>query len=293
MEDGIVKAISGDGTIRAAIASTTHLVADARKRHNLSYTATAALGRALTGAALVSSVVAKRGQVSMKFSGNGPLGKVVVDASSKGTVRGYVENPAVELPLNSLGNFDVGSAIGSSGYLHVTVDHGFGTPYTSTVELSSGEVGEDINRYLVASEQAGSVVILGTHLGAKGVEAAGGLIVQLLPDHTEETICKIENNITTFGTFTFLMRRGMSLDDILHRILDGFEVRPLTGVEPLCFDCRCTQERFREALTLLDERELLEMAEDPGQAEGRCHFCNQFYYVNRDSLLDLARRKNG
>jgi molecular chaperone Hsp33 len=158
--------------------------------------------------------------------------------------------------------------------------------------LSSGEVGEDINRYLVTSEQAGSVVILGTHLNSKGVEAAGGLIVQLLPDHTEDTICKIENNITTFGTFTFLMRRGMSLHDILNRILDGFEVRPLTGVEPLSFECRCTQERFTEALTILDKRELLEMADDPGQAEGRCHFCNQFYYVNRDSLLDLARRKN-
>lgn len=227
----------------------------------------------------------------MKFQGNGPLGRVVVDASHKGTVRGYVENPQVELPLNSLGNFDVGGAIGNTGYLHVVVDHGFGRPYTSTVELSSGEVGEDINRYLVNSEQTGSIVILGTHLNSKGVEAAGGLIVQLLPDHTEETICKIENNITTFGTFTFLMRRGMSLHDILNRILDGFEVRPLTAVEPLRFLCRCTQERFMDALTILDKSDLLEMAEEEGQAEGRCHWCNQYYYVGRESLLDLARRK--
>lgn len=291
MEDGIVKAISSDGALRAVIATTTNLVEDARLRHQLSYTATAALGRALTGAALVSSVVAKRGSVSMKFQGNGPLGKVVVDASHKGTVRGYVENPQVELPLNSLGNFDVGAAIGNNGYLHVTVDHGFGRPYTSTVELSSGEVGEDINRYLVNSEQTGSVVILGTHLNAKGVEAAGGLIVQLLPDHTEETICKIENNITTFGTFTFLMRRGMSLHDILKRILDGFEVQPLTDVEPLAFHCRCTHERFVEALTILDKSDLLEMAEEEGQAEGRCHFCNTYYTVGRDRLLDLVKRK--
>ncbi len=292
MEDGIVKAISSDGTIRAVIAATTKVVSDARERHNLSFTATAALGRALTGAALVSSVVAKRGQLSMKFQGDGPLGKVVVDATHKGTVRGYVENPQVELPLNSLGNIDVGAAIGSKGYLHVTVDHGFGRPYTSTVELTSGEVGEDINRYLVASEQAGSVVILGTHLDANGVEAAGGLIVQLLPDHTEETICKIENNIAQFGSFTFLMSRGMSLDDIMHRILDGFEVRPLTGIEPLKFLCQCTRERFVEALTILGPRELIEMAEEEGQAEGRCHFCNQLYHVSKDNLLDIARRKN-
>ncbi len=291
MEDGILKAISSDGTLRAVIASTTNLVEEARRRHQLSFTATAALGRALTGAALVSSVVAKRGSVSMKFQGDGPLGKVVVDASHKGTVRGYVDNPLIELPLNSLGNFDVGAAIGSSGFLHVTVDHGFGRPYTSTVELSSGEVGEDINRYLVSSEQTGSVVIIGAHLNEKGVEAAGGLIVQLLPDHTEDTICKIENNVSTFGTFTFLMRRGMNLHDILKRILDGFEVQPLTDVEPLGFSCRCTHDRFVEALTILDKTDLLEMAEEEGQAEGRCHFCNAFYYVGRDRLLDLVRRK--
>jgi molecular chaperone Hsp33 len=290
MEDSIFKAISSDGTIRAVIASTTNLVEEARQRHALSFTAAAALGRALTGAALVSSVVAKRGAVSMKFQGDGPLGKVVVDASHKGTVRGYVENPQVELPLNSLGNFDVGGAIGSNGYLHVTVDHGFGRPYTSTVELCSGEVGEDINRYLVNSEQTGSVVILGTHLNSRGVEAAGGLIVQLLPDHTDDTICQIENNITTFGTFTFLMRRGMSLHDILNRILDGFEVQPLTE-EPLSFMCRCTEERFVEALTILPKSDLIEMAEAEGQAEGRCHFCNAFYKVGRDRLMDLVRRK--
>src|SRR5688572_8458635 len=122
MDDGIVKAISSDGTVRVVIATTSRLVEDARLRHGLSFTATAALGRALTGAALVAAVVAKRGSVSMKFSGSGPLGKVVVDASPKGKVRGYVENPEIELPLNSLGNFDVGGAVGQSGYLHVTVD---------------------------------------------------------------------------------------------------------------------------------------------------------------------------
>src|SRR5438874_7439595 len=140
MEDGILKAISADGTIRAAIAITTHLVEEARRRHQLSYTATAALGRALTGGALLSSMVAKQGQVTLKFQGNGPLGKVMVDASPEGTVRGFVENPQVELPLNSLGNFDVGRGVGTTGYLHVTIDQGMGMPYSSTVELASGEI---------------------------------------------------------------------------------------------------------------------------------------------------------
>jgi molecular chaperone Hsp33 len=289
MEDGILRAISGDGTIRAVIASTTNLVEDARKRHKLSFTATAALGRALTAGALLAPVLARDGQVMLKFQGNGPIGRMFVDASPKGTVRGYVDHGEVELPLNSLGNFDVGGAVGKTGYLHVTIDHGFGRPHQSTVELASGEIGEDINRYLVTSDQTGSVVVVGAHLSRDGVEAAGGLIVQLLPDHTEETICKIENNITTFGTFTFLMRRGMTLEAILHRILSGFDVQPIGEVRPLAFACKCSSDRFVEALKVLDKKDLISMAEEDGQAEGRCHFCNEFYYVNKEGLLDLAR----
>jgi molecular chaperone Hsp33 len=289
MTDGILRAISSDGTIRAVIATTTELVGHARLRHHLSYTATAALGRALTGGALLAPLAARDGQVCLKFQGNGPLGKVMVDASPKGTIRGYVENPTLELPLNSLGNFDVGTAIGKTGYLHVTVDPGFGRPHTSTVELVSGEVGEDINRYLVTTEQTGSLVVVGTHLSAKGVEAAGGLIVQLLPDHTEEIICKIENNITTFGTFTFLMRRGMNLQSMLSRILNGFNIQPITEVLPLTFACKCSDERFLEALKVLPKQDLISLAEESGQAEGRCHFCNEFYYVGKERLLDMAK----
>lgn len=289
MKDGILKAISRDGTIRAVIATTTDLVECARRRHELSFTATAALGRALTAGVLLTPLVARDGQVLLKFQGNGPLGKMLIDASPKGTVRGFVENPQVELPLNSLGNFDVGAAVGKTGYLHVTIDHGFGRPHTSTVELASGEIGEDVNRYLVNSDQTGSIVVVGTHLNNRGVEAAGGLIVQLLPDHTEETICKIENNITTFGTFTFLMRRGMDLEAILSRILNGFQVQPLTQVEALAFACKCSNERFVEALKVLGREDLLSMAEQDGRAEGRCHFCNEYYYVGKDRLLDLAR----
>jgi len=288
MEDGILKAISTDGSIRAIIASTTHLVADARHKHNLSFTATAALGRALTGGILLAPLVARQGQVTLKFQGNGPLGKLFVDASPKGTVRGYLENPQVELPLNSLGNFDVGEAVGHTGYLHVTIDQGFGLSHTSTVELATGEIGEDINQYLVNSNKTGSLVIIGTHLNSQGVEAAGGLIVQLLPDHTEETICQIENNVSTFGTFTFLMRRGMTLEQILERILEGFTLQTVMPEHPVSFQCKCSDERFFEALKVLERNDLVSMAEKEGQAEGRCHFCNQFYYVGKERLLDLA-----
>lgn len=289
MQDGILKAMTVDGSIRAVIATTTDAVACAREKHELSYTASAALGRAMTSGLLLAQLMTRQGQVTLKFKGNGPLGRVLVDAQPNGRVRGYVDNPQVELPLNSLGNFDVGGAIGDSGYMHVMIDHGFGRPYSSTVELASGEIGEDVNRFLVNSDQAGSIVVVGVHLSKKGVEAAGGLIIQLLPDHTEETICQIENNITTFGTFTFLMRRGMGLEEILKRILTGFEVRILTDMEPVEFYCKCSKERFVEALKILSKKEILSMAEEDGQAEGRCHFCNEFYYVGKDRLLDLAR----
>ncbi|MBX9769831.1 MAG: Hsp33 family molecular chaperone HslO, partial [Candidatus Obscuribacterales bacterium] len=168
-----------------------------------------------------------------------------------------------------------------------------GMPYCSTVELSSGEVGEDINRYLVNSEQTGSIVIVGCHITSRGVEAAGGLLVQLLPEHTEETICKIENNVSTFGTFTFLMRRGMSLNQILERILTGFEICPLGEVMPVSFHCKCSNERFYEALKVLGRSDLIAMAEEDGQAEGRCHFCNQTYLVGKDGLLALAQASGG
>ena len=289
IKDGILKAMSADGTIRAIIASTTDLVECARVRHDLSFTATAALGRALTAGVLLAPILAREGQVALKFNGNGPLGRIFVDASPRGTVRGFVDHPRVELPLNSLGNFDVGQAVGHTGYLHVTIDHGFGTPHMSTVELVSGEIGEDVNRYLVSSDQTGSIVVVGTHLTKQGVEAAGGLIVQLLPDHTEETIQKIENNIATFGTFTFLMRRGMSLENILQRILSGFEVVSLAPESPVSFYCKCSQERFVEALRLLPSSEIMSMAEEDGQAEGRCQFCNSLYLVEKQGLLELAR----
>jgi molecular chaperone Hsp33 len=285
--DGILKAVATDGSLRAVIATTTHLVAYARQKHQLSFTATATLGRALTAGLLLAPLITRQGQVALKFQGNGPLGKVFVDASPEGTVRGYVENPQVELPLNTIGNFDVGAAVGKNGYLHVTIDKGFGYPYSSTVDLASGEIGEDVNNYLVNSDQAGSIVLVGVHLNSQGVEAAGGLIVQLLPDHTEETICRIENNISTFGSFTFLMQQGMSLEKILARILDGFTLQIITPMHPVSFQCKCSAQRFYEALKVIDRAELIAMAEE-GQAEGRCHFCNQYYYIDKDSLTALA-----
>lgn len=286
MDDGSLSAFDVQGTIRATIVSSTHLVEEARNRHKLSFTATAALGRAMTGAALVLPVVARRGRLTMKFQGDGPLGKVVVDASSKGIVTGYVENPRIELPLNSLGNLDVGAAIGNRGYLHVTADAGFGA-HTSTVELASGEVGEDLNKYLVSCQDAGSILIVGVHLSRQGVEAAGGLLIQLLPDHTEETICKLENNLASFGSFTFLMRRGMNMEEILRRGLQGFDLHDLSPIQPLRFDCRCSTERFIQALRGMDKQELLEMAEQ-GEAEGRCQFCNAVYHVASERLMDIA-----
>ena len=289
MQDQFLKAISSDGSIRVIIATTTNLVEEARLRHQLSHTATAALGRALTAGALLTPLVSRHGQIVLQFKGNGPLGIVFVDAYPTGIVRGYVEHPEVELPLNILGNYDVGSAIGNCGILQVTIDHGFGVLQTSTCELISGEVGEDVNRYLCNSEQLGSIVVVGTHLNNDKVEASGGFIIQLLPDHTEDTICKLENNIATFGTFTNLMLKGLDLESILERIINGFKMLPFEERKHLIFACKCSQERFNQAITLFGRDEILDMAEIDGGAQGKCQFCNEDYYLSKDELINLAQ----
>ncbi len=289
MQDQFLKAMSSDGSIRVVIATTTNLVEEARSRHKLSNTAAAALGRALTAGVLLTPLVSRQGQIVLQFKGNGPLGTVFVDAYPSGIVRGYVDHPQVELPLNFLGNYDVGSAIGRNGILQVTIDHGFGVVQTSSCELFSGEVGEDINRYLCNSEQLGSIVVVGTHLNSSHVEAAGGFIIQLLPDHTEDTICKLENNIATFGTFTNLMLKGLSLEEILGRIINGFKILPFEETKLLYFACKCSKERFNQAIALFGRDEILDMAQIDGGASGKCQFCSEDYYLTKDELINLAQ----
>mgnify|MGYP001800742725 FL=1 len=198
MADQLIRATAADGGIRVVGVTTTQTVETARGRHGLSYVATAALGRAMTaGLLLVSSMKKAESRVNLRVKGSGPIGGLMVDAGLDGTVRGYVEKPEVEMPPNADGKLDVGGAIGREGYIYVVRDVGVGQPYTSTVELITGEIGDDLTHYLASSEQTPSALVLGVFVGAEGVEAAGGLLLQVLPQaaRDEVLISQLESRI--------------------------------------------------------------------------------------------------
>jgi molecular chaperone Hsp33 len=198
MVDQLIRATAADGGIRAVGVITTRLAEEARQRHRLSYVATAALGRTMSaGLLLASSMKRSDARVNIRVRGNGPLGGILVDAGLDGTVRGYVDNPDIELPPNSIGKLDVGGAVGHEGFLYVVRDMGYGYPYSSTVELVSGEIGDDITHYLVNSEQTPSALMLGVFVSAEGVTASGGLLLQVLPKaaRDEALIEKLESRV--------------------------------------------------------------------------------------------------
>ncbi|HEY9625227.1 MAG TPA: Hsp33 family molecular chaperone HslO [Crinalium sp.] len=290
MADQLVRATAADGGIRAVGVITTRLAEEARQRHNLSYVATAALGRTMSaGLLLASSMKRVESRVNIRVKGNGPLGGILVDAGQDGTVRGYVDNPDIELPPNAKGKLDVGGAVGSDGYLYVVRDVGYGYPYSSTVELVSGEIGEDVTHYLVSSEQTPSALVLGVFVGAEGVTASGGLLVQVLPKaaRDESLVEKLESRIAKLSGFTPLLQAGKSLHQMFEDLLGdmGLEIFPETQM--LRFHCGCSFDRVLGALKMLGQDELRDMIEKDDGAEATCHFCNEVYQANSEELEKL------
>ena len=287
MADKLIRATAADNGIRAVGVITTRLTEEARRRHNLSYVATAALGRTMTaGLLLVSSMKKAESRVNIRFEGNGPLGSILVDAGLDGTVRGYVQNPEVELPPNDQGKLDVGGAVGKDGYLYVIRDVGFGYPYSSTVELISGEIGEDIANYLVTSEQTPSALLLGGFVGADGVTAAGGLLLQVLPKaaRDESLVALLESRLSKLSGFTPLLRAGKSLNDIMDDMLGDLGLTIMPESQLVRFSCRCSFDRVLGALKMLGEAELQDMIEKDEGAEATCQFCNEVYQATESEL---------
>ncbi len=235
MADQLIRATAAEGGIRAVGVITTRLTEEARQRHNLSYVATAALGRTMSAGLLLASNMKRPGsRVNIRIKGNGPLAGILVDAGLDGTVRGYVDNPGVELPPNAKGKLDVGGAVGRDGYLYVVRDVGYGYPYTSTVELVSGEIGDDVTHYLVTSEQTPSALVLGVFVGAEGVTASGGLLIQVLPKaaRDEALIQTLESRVAALSGFTPLLQAGKTLPEILEQLLGdmGLVILPETQI---------------------------------------------------------------
>lgn len=295
MADQLIRATAADGGIRIVGVVTTRLVEDARQRHQLSYVGTAALGRAMTaGLLLVSSMKRPESRVNIRIRGDGPLGGVLVDAGLDGTVRGYVDDPTVDLPLTDSGMLDVGGAVGRNGYLYVVRDVGYGYPYSSTVELISGEIGEDLTYYLATSEQTPSALALGVFVDAQGVEAAGGLLLQVMPKaaRDESLISLLESRVATLADFTPKLRANQTLPDIFASLAGDLNLEMLPGVQLINFHCPCSYSRMLGALKMLGVDELQDMIEKDNGAEATCHFCGETYHANSDELAQLIHDLN-
>ncbi|MBW4549156.1 MAG: Hsp33 family molecular chaperone HslO [Symplocastrum torsivum CPER-KK1] len=290
MADQLIRATAAEGGIRAVGVITTRLTEEARQRHKLSYVATAALGRTMSGGLLLASSMKREGsRVNIRVRGEGPLGGILIDAGLDGTVRGYVDNPGVELPPNEQGKLDVGKAVGPEGYLYVVRDVGYGYPYSSTVELVSGEIGDDIAHYLATSEQTPSALVIGVFVGAEGVTAAGGILIQVMPKaaRDEALVQTLEGRIAKLAGFTPLLQAGKTLPEIFEELLGDMDLVMLPEVQMVRFHCGCSFDRVLGALKMLGEAELQDMIEKDNGAEATCHFCGDVYQASSDELAQL------
>jgi molecular chaperone Hsp33 len=300
MADQLIRATAANDGIRAVGVVTTRLTEEARQRHGLSYVATAALGRAMAaGLLLASGMKQPQARVNLRFKGDGPLKGVMVDAGMDGTVRGYAYNPTVELPPNAEGKLDVGGAIGKDGFLYVIRDVGHGYPYSSTVELISGEIGDDVTHYLAVSEQTPSALSVGVFVDSQGVSAAGGLLIQVLPKaaRDEELILLLESRLASLVGFTPLIKGGKTLPDILEDLLGDLGLSIMPQTQMVRFSCKCSSDRVLGALKILGTDELQDMIAKDDGAEVTCEFCNEVYQIPRQELEqlvdDLSAESNG
>lgn len=288
MKDYIVRAVSEDGAVRAFGCLSTEAVETARFHHNTSPVATAALGRLLTAAAMMGAMLkGEKDLVTLQMTGSGPLGRVLAVSGCDCKVKGYVGNPNAELPLNEKGKLDVGKAIGTDGFLTVITDLGLKEPYIGKIPLVTGEVGDDLVKYFAISEQVPSVVGLGVLVDRDfSVKCAGGILIQVMPDATDETIDKLEKNITNIKSITEMMENGMSIEDILSVALDGFDFH-FTEKSDVSYSCNCSKERVRMVLKSVGEKELESIIEEDGKAELGCQFCSGKYRFDKEELVDI------
>lgn len=285
--DHAIRGVAADGRILVLAARTSSLCERARRRHDLWPTAAAAVGRAMTAAALLALSLKDGGSVTISIHGDGPLGGVVADATPAGHVRGYALHPHTDLPPRADGKLNVGGAMGGQGVVRVTRDRGNGRPYVGSAPLVSGEIGEDITGYLARSEQVPSLVALGVLVGRGGrVRAAGGLLIQMLPGAPEDAADRIPDNVAALGAISRALERGAAPEELAQLALAGYDFRPLAS-QQLRFRCTCSRARFRRALAGLPAGELEAMLREDGGAEAVCRFCARRYQFSAADLEAL------
>lgn len=289
--DCIKKTIGKHERVRAIAAVTTDLVHEATKLHQTTPVASAALGRALTAAAMMGSMLKNEGEtVSLQLKGNGPLQTVFAMSDPAARVRGYVGNPLVDVPKRPDGKLNVGAAVGREGLLCVVRNNPAGDPYVGQVPLVSGEIGDDLTLYYARSEQLPTAVGLGVLVDVDySIKAAGGFIVSLLPGAEEETIQRIEQGVASIPSITDFLSGGMDCDQLLHKLLPDIELAEMEQMTPTYF-CPCDRERMERGLLSLGAEELDKLIQEQGHAELVCHFCNRQYDISRECLEKLKEQ---
>lgn len=293
--DTLVRGTAADGNIRCMAVVTTHLVAEAAQRHQTSPTVTAALGRTLTGTLLLGASLKEFDRLTVQIVSDGPIGGITAEANATGEVRGYVRNPVAKAALNNSGKFDVKSVVGN-GMFYVTYESGYEIglyrePYRGSVPIVSGEIAEDFAYYLNQSEQIPSAVLLGVLMRAKNetdlyVEAAGGLMIQILPGADEKIIAGIEETVQRLPQTTILIREGATPADLLRAAL-GTIAFEILEEKPVSFACQCSRERAVSLISSIDPDELGSMLREDRGATMTCHFCNESYRLDEADLEQI------
>ena len=282
--DKIIRCITSDGAIMAS----------AIKLHNLSRSATAALGRLLCATSMMGNMLKQKNAfINLRVLGDGEMGAVVAVGDSRGNVRGYVENPDCPTEYYNSGKINVAKAVGKNGTLSVMRDYGTGDPYIGQVELCSGEIAEDITNYFATSEQIPTVCALGVLINKEDGEVllAGGLLIQLLPGAYDEAIDRLEENVKNLEPVTTMLAKGMSILDICKTALQGFEVEVLDE-NPVNYVCSCSREKLERYFMTMSDEEIRTLPDESGKTEAVCQFCNKRYAFTRDDLERLIAEKN-
>lgn len=292
MADKLTKAVTKNGLIRIYAVNSKDIAEKARKFHSTMPLGTAALGRLLTGAVLMGNMQKDEDtSLTLQMHGDGPLGRVLAVANSKGEVKGYIEHPLADLPLNRFGKLDVGGGIGQ-GYLSVVKDMNMKEPYIGQVPIQTGEIGDDIAFYFAQSEQVASLVALGVLVDRDySVKQAGGFIVQIMPDCDEFNLKKFEKSAESITSVTQMLERGLSNEELIREVMKEFEVDILEEKD-VCYHCDCSDDRMQRAIISLGKKEIQDIIDEQGEAEIVCQFCNKAYTYGKESLEEMRDKAN-
>ncbi len=290
MQDILIRGNSMDGSIRIFVAVTTDLVNEAQKIHKTFPTATAALGRTLTISAIMGAGMKNdTDSTTIQFKGDGPLGSIVAVCDNKSRVRGYVVNPGLDIPRKENGKLDVGTAVGK-GYLNVIRDLGMKEPYAGQVPIVTGEIAEDMTYYFASSEQIPTAIALGVLVNPDmSVKCAGGFMLQLMPEATEDVAAILEEKMKTLPPITDMIADGMSAEDILFTVTEGFDMLMENKSVTPKYECKCSKERMEKALISIGKKELEDLIAEQGSAELTCQFCDNKYTFDQNALEALLK----